>query len=260
MSLFEKSHLIQEISPPIDALLGATLIDEFISLERRFVLRDWEPAELDGGQFCEILARILYHLDSGNLSLDREFSACLRYIENDNVTHNHNPRKELLHIGRVLRIVYKFRSDRGAVHISSTYTPNHMDARLVLENVRWMFAETLRLFWKSDREEVARAIRQLLQFDTPCVGVFEDKRIVQRVDLTPENEILVLLHHAGETGLTRSEIGKSALIPPSTITSALRRLSSSSRREVILVSDRYRLTDVGAKLVREKLAEKLVVG
>jgi hypothetical protein len=49
-----------------------------------------------------------------------------------------------------------------------------MDARLMIENVRWAMNETLRVFWTGDRETVAKAIRELLQFDVPCVGVFED--------------------------------------------------------------------------------------
>lgn len=49
MGLVEKQTLISEIVPPLDNLLAAQLVDEFISMERRFIQRDWEPAELDGG-------------------------------------------------------------------------------------------------------------------------------------------------------------------------------------------------------------------
>jgi hypothetical protein len=87
MGLIEKSYLISQISPPLDNLLASQLIDEFISMERRFIQRDWEPSELDGGQFCEVLARILYHIDSGNLNQSKYFDDCLRYIENDTVKH-----------------------------------------------------------------------------------------------------------------------------------------------------------------------------
>src|SRR3954451_11013502 len=159
MALFTKAQLLQELSPPIDGLLASQLIDEFISVERRFVLRDWEPAELDGGQFCEILARVLYSIDSGTVNLRKDMGECITYVEDDAVPHSHTPRKDFLHICKLLRVVYKFRSDRGAVHISPTYAPNEMDARLVLEGVRWCFAETLRLLWKGNREAVATAIR-----------------------------------------------------------------------------------------------------
>jgi DNA-binding MarR family transcriptional regulator len=260
MVLAQKSQLAAEIVPPIDGFLASQLIDEFVSLERRFVLRDWEPAQLDGGQFCEVAGRILYHLDSGNLNPAKEFGDSLSYLENDQNSHQLKPRKDYLHLARVLRLVYKFRSDRGAVHISPTYAPNHMDSRLVVECVRWVLAEMLRLFWNSDRERVAVAIRQLLRFDTPCVGIYDDRTIVQRVDLKPEEELLILLHHAGEEGLSRSQIGGSVYMPPSTVTSNLKKLSGAEVRQVIQRPDgRYRLTDLGSKRIREELPDKLLL-
>ena len=90
-------------------------MDEFISLERRFIQRDWEPAELDGGQFCEILGRIIYHQDSGNLNPNRKFEECISYVGNEQVPHAIIPRSDALHICKVINTVYKFRSARGGV-------------------------------------------------------------------------------------------------------------------------------------------------
>jgi len=56
MGLAEKNKLIAELAPPFHQLLATQLVDEFISMERRYIQRDWEPAELDGGQFCEVLS------------------------------------------------------------------------------------------------------------------------------------------------------------------------------------------------------------
>jgi hypothetical protein len=262
MGLIEKHTLIRRLSPPLDALLVGQLLDEFISLERRFVLRDWEPAELDGGQFGEVLARIIYHTDSAQLNHAKKFDDCLKYVEdptNAN-THQISPRHTALHIARVLRTVYNFRSQRGAVHISPTYTANHMDAKLMIECVRWSLNETLRLFLQADREEVAKVIRELLQFDVPCVGRFEDALLVQRTDLTAEEEILVLLHYAGDGGFSRNEIGHYARCSPSAVTVNLRKLTSAQKRQVIVLNNgNYRLTDLGAKRIREDFAEKLLL-
>lgn len=260
MPLINKARLLAELSPPFDPLLCNQLLDEFISAESRFIQCDWEPAELDGGQFCEILARICYHIDSGTLSPDKDFDSCCRYIENEQNKHKYAQRRDLLHIVKVIRTVYKFRSQRGAVHISPSYGPNHMDSKLVIECVRWAMNETLRLFWKGDREAVAKAIRELLQFDVPCIGVFDGTLLVQRTDLTAEEEILILLHFAGEQGFSRTEIGKAAYRDPSTVTKALKRLVDSSCRQIVILGNgRYRLTDLGSKRVREQLAEKLML-
>ena len=259
MALIEKQRLLQELSPPLDHLLCTQLLDEFISAERRFIQRDWEPTQLDGGQFSEVSARILYHLDSGNLTHTKEFDECAKYIENEQVSHA-IPRRDTLHIVRVLRTIYKFRSQRGAVHISPTYTPNHMDSKLVIECVRWVTNEILRIYWRGDREAVAKAIRELLQFDVPAIGVFEGLVLVQRTDLSPEQEILLLLHYAGEQGFSRNALGQAAQCLPSTVTRSLQKLVAPDSRQVIqLPGGNYRLTDLGSKRVREELASKLTI-
>jgi hypothetical protein len=259
MPLQSKAALLNSLCPPLDALLVSQIVDEYVSLERRYVLGDWEPAELDGGQFCEACARIIYHQDSGNLSHSKEFGDCLSYVEDSSKTHKLAPLKPHLHVARVLRTVYKFRSDRGVAHISATYTPNHMDSKIVLECCRWVIAEMLRLYWKDDRELVATVIRNLLNFDTPCIGTFGDRLVVQRVDLTPEEELLVLLHHGGDEGVSRSILVKSMFVDQSTVTRKLQKLQDAEHRQVVRIgkSDIYRLSDLGAKRVREELSHKL---
>jgi hypothetical protein len=260
MGLVEKQFLIGKISPPCDEFLANQLIDEFISIERRFIQRDWEPAELDGGQFCEILARILYHIDSGNLNLSKSFDDCKKHLENDAVSHNITPRHTALHLIKVLHTIYKFRSQRGAVHISPTYTPNHMDSKLIIESVRWCLFESLRFFWNGSSNEVAKSIRELLQFDVPCIGLFENIILVQRTDLKIEEEIVVLLHYAGEVGFSRKEIGKYSMGSAPAITSAIQKLKSAKLRQIIqLKNGNYRLTDLGSRRIREELAEKLLL-
>ena len=260
MGLVEKRAILAGISPPLDHLLASQLLDEFVSAERRFIQRDWEPAELDGGQFAEISARILYHQDSGNLSHAKEFNECLKYIDDDKVPHQIMPRHDAIHVSRVLRNIYKFRSQRGAVHISPSYQANHMDAKFIVEAVRWVMNETLRRFWNGDRETVATAIRELLQFDVPCIGMFDDIILVQRTDLTTEEELLVLLHFAGEQGFSRSELGRFARRAAPSITNAIQKLVAADCRQVLLLSNgKYRLTDLGSRRVRESLADKLLL-
>ena len=263
MPLVDKATLVAQLAPPLDGGLTASLVDEFISLERRFIQRDWEPAQLDGGQFCEVLARIVYHQDSGNLNPNKDFDECMKYVEDENGQNAHliNPRRDALHLCKVARTAYKFRSQRGGVHISPLYKPNHMDSKLIIEQVRWLFADTLRVFWRgSDREQIAKTVRELLTFDVPCIGRFEEVILVQRTDLSSEEELLVLLHYAGEQGFTRNELGKYARISPASVTTSLKKLVSSERREVVeLASGKFRLSDLGSKRIREKLPDKLLL-
>ena len=261
MALVETKTLVNKISPPLDEFLTNQLVDEFVACERRFVLGDWEPAELNGGQFCEILARIIYHADSKNLNRTKDLSDCIKYIENEQVPHSIQPRHDALHVCVTLKTIYKFRSQRGAVHISPTYKANHLDARFIIECVRWCMNETLRIFWSGDKNSAAQAIRELLQFDVPCVGNFADTILVQRTDLTAEEEILVLLHYAGDLGFSRTEIGRYAMINPPSVTRSLQKLISPALRQAVLLSNnKFRLTDLGQKRIREQMASKLLLG
>ncbi len=84
--------------------------------------------------------------------------------------------------------------------------------------------------------------------------------LVQRTDLSAEEEVLVLLHYAGEQGFSRSELGRYSKFSPAAITTALQKLISSRIREiVVLTTGKYRLTDLGSKRIRENLADKLLI-
>lgn len=260
MGLIERSNLINKLAPPFDNLLATQLVDEFISMERRYIQRDWAPSNLDGGQFAEIASKILYHLDSNNLNYKKEFRDCMKYLDNIDVNHSLTDRKQVAHFSNVLHTIYKFRGERGAIHISPTYSPNHMDSRFLMESVRWCMNELLRVFWNGDRNEVAKVIRELLQFDVPCVGVFGETVLVQRTDLKTEEEILLLLHYAGEVGYNRTVIGQFAMSSQSSITVNLQKLSSPGYRQIIqLQNNNYILTDLGHRRIRNELADKLLL-
>ena len=260
MGLVEKRQLVNSLSPPLDALLATQLVDEFVSMEQRFIQRDWGVAELDGGQFCEALGRLLYEADSRNLSHTKSFSDCVDYIFKDQVKHTISPRHDAIHICKSLQLVYKFRSQRGAVHITPNYSPNHMDAKLVIEVVRWCMSECLRVLGQGDRESIAKMIRELLQFDVPVIGVYEDKLQVQRTDLPVQDEVIMLLHFSGEEGMSRRDVGQYCMGSAPSVTRSLQALCAADCRQAIrLESLKFRLTDLGAKYVRENLANKLLV-
>jgi hypothetical protein len=260
MALIRKESLVTALSVHLDRALVEQLLSEFISQERRYVLRDWEPATLDGGQFVEAAARIIYHVDSGSLNSRKGVDDCLSYVENTGGNDHAFPdRKSACHLCKVLRTIYKFRSDRGAIHIDPLYTANELDSRLVIDNSRWALSELLRLFWSGSRTEVARAIREILQFEIPAVGKFGDQIIVQRPDCTAEEEVLLLLHDSGEEGLNRGSLGRAVKKTAGRVTQAVQELQQ--RREIIRMgSGFYRLTDLGARRVIQELGEKLTPG
>ncbi len=258
----DKQTLFTKLCPPLNQTLTQQLIDEFNSLESRFVLRDWEPATLDGGQFAEAAARILYHQDSGTLNHNKSVGHCLDYVEDENNSNQHHypNRKSSLHTAKVTRLIYKFRSDRGAVHINPNYSANHLDASLVMANTKWVLSEFLRVFLTSDLNLVENIIRDILEFSLPVIGNYEGQLLVQRTDLNADEKILILLHHAGQAGFNRKQVGQVVQKAASAITTGLQKLSSGQQRKLIkLTNGNYRLTDIGNRFVLTNLADKLKV-
>ena len=252
--------LVSQISPPFDEALATSLLTEFVDLERRFVLHDWEPATLNGGQFAEVASRIVYHLDSGNLNKRKDLNSCLTYIEVETNSNQHSfrTRREALHFCKALRLIYKFRSQRGAIHIDPGYTANELDSTLVLSLSRWVMSDLLRIYWNGDRAVVASAIREIIRYPVPAIFEVDGHTLVLRTDCSAQEEILLLLHNAGETGLSRTEIGKAAMIPADRVTRVLQTLCSPSKRQVVKRNDgQYQLTLNGAKRVQDELSEKL---
>ncbi|MFX1521791.1 MAG: hypothetical protein ACFFCD_17940 [Promethearchaeota archaeon] len=258
----DERELINEICPPLDETLVRLLVAEFVAMERRYVLQDWEPAVLDGGQYCEITARILYHIDADNLNRRKNFNDCVKYVEDEANLNKHNfpKRRTALHLCKVLRTLYKFRSQRGAVHIDPDYTANEVDASMLMANVRWLMAEILRVFWTGNPKKVSAAIQEIVRYNVPAVLSFDDKQLVLRTDCTIEEEILILLHNAGSAGLTRTYIGKAIPKAASSISNALARLLGAGRREIVqLASERYILTPNGTRRVHEELGPKMTL-
>src|SRR6185312_7184188 len=209
LTSMDAATLLGQVSPPLDNQLAESLIKEFLDLERRFVLADWEPATLNGGQFAEIAARIIYHIDATNPNRRKSVDDCLGYVEDEKNQHAFPHRRTALHLCRVLRTIYKFRSQRGAVHIDPDYTANEMDSTLIMSLVRWTMSELLRVFWTGPKTGIAQVVREIVRFEVPAILVIDNKPLVLRTDCTVEQEILLLLHNGGERGMTRTLIGQS---------------------------------------------------
>lgn len=242
----DKSDILANISPPIDSVLAGLLLEEYLSLEKRFILRDWEPATLDGGQFCEIASRCVYQVDSEQVNRKKEVKSCLSYVEDESNRHSFPSRKDALQLCKVISVVYRFRSSRGAVHIDPDYSANEMDSRIVLEAVRWALCELVRIFWTGDPTAAANAVQAIVAFRLPAVFKDGVVPIVQNPDLDPEDEVLVLLRDHGSIGMTSTQLKKSSLRHHSTVDKALKslrteRLITINGQEAWILTDRGRL-------------------
>lgn len=246
-----KAALAKAVAPQ----LAEQLVDQFVAVEEAFLLRKWKYSELDGGRFTEVAARIIYSVDSSNLSLTKSVDDCLKYIDNDQVPHAFPERQTAIHLTKVLRAIYKLRSQRGAVHVSPMYTANEIDSRMILESVRWVLADLLRIFASTDREMVAGIIRDLSRFPQPLIRNIKDEPLLQAITFTTEEEILAHLLHESE-GLATATLVK--IIPKSAsgVRSALSKLSDAKSRQVVNRANKWFITDIGITRIEERIVRE----
>jgi hypothetical protein len=62
------AQLIADLSAGVDPTLAKHIVESYVEMQQRYLAGDWQPTELDGGRLCEAAARILYQLDSGQLT------------------------------------------------------------------------------------------------------------------------------------------------------------------------------------------------
>lgn len=251
-------QLISDLSGAVDPALAGQVINSYVEMQQRYLSGDWKPSELDGGRLCEAVSRAIYQLDSGTITHSQlPGQIKTKLLDEDKVTRQHNlALKDRQHIVKVIDTVYKFRSDRGAVHISPTHDANAMDAMFIVHAGKWIVSEFLRIAWNKDRSVVAEVIDQLVQMEVALVHHLDGKPLVLVPGISAPDEILLLLYRAPNNRLTRGEIREYAPHQrPGTLQRALSRLIAN--RDVRAANgDEVALTPKGQKRVLDKVLPK----
>src|ERR1035438_1297590 len=210
MSLTSK-QLIDELAKVVDPSFASAIVESYIEMQQRFFAGDWQPSELDGGRLCEAISRALYQLDSGTVThsqLPKEL--CEKIEDEQNLRPHSLDIKDRHHISRAIGLVYKFRSDRGSVHISPKYTADFMDSMLMVHAGKWIFAEFLRLAWKQDKAVIAETISQIVQLEYSLIHELDGIPLVLESTVSAPEEILLLLNHAEGHKLSKEELTQQA--------------------------------------------------
>lgn len=130
----------------LPARLRDELIGSYREITRNYAERRWEPAELNGGKFCEVVYTILIGYVDGSYSAraskPRDMVAACRGLEaKPPKTSRVGDRSVRILIPRVLLPLYEIRNNRGVGHIGGDVDPNMLDATSVLNMASWVFAE-----------------------------------------------------------------------------------------------------------------------
>jgi hypothetical protein len=253
-------ELKKDLSAVIDPTVARLLVDSYLEMQQRYYDGDWKPSELDGGRFCEAVARAIYELDTGATTTLGVGAICDRLRQtNPSPQHQLKQDKDRDHFCRVLQAIYKLRNDRNIAHISVTdgHDANQMDAALIVGTVKWLFGEFLRLAQKFDRKEVVALIESIIQLEHPLIHELDGQPQVMHTGLSIGEEALLLLRHSPQGRATKDQLRK--WIPksnPQSINMAVLRLMDA--RQVRLTEDgEVSIDPLGQKRVSEEILPKI---
>jgi hypothetical protein len=183
--------------------LRAELINSYREITRNFIERRWEPSELRGGKFAEIVYSIANGAVSGGYpakaSKPQNMAVACRALEGQPANPTLVGDKSLrVYIPRALMLLYDIRNNRGVGHVGGDVDPNNMDASAVVGIASWVMCELVRIFHNLSTEEAQRTVDSLVERKIPIIWEVEPggaKRILDSA-MSVKDQVLLLLHHS----------------------------------------------------------------
>jgi hypothetical protein len=181
------------------ALLGALpsglrdpLLEEYRTILQNFMERRWNPAELSGGRFCEIVYTILQAHASGSYpsspAKPANFLAACRALE----SNAHVPRSFQILIPRLLPGLYEIRNNRGVGHVGGDVDSNPMDASAVVNITTWILSELIRVFHNVSIPVAQAIVNSLAELRIPLVWADGDVKRILHTGLPLKEQVLIL--------------------------------------------------------------------
>ncbi|MEK7650395.1 MAG: hypothetical protein AAB364_00805 [Patescibacteria group bacterium] len=187
-----------KILSSLPAGLRDPLIQSYQEIAKNYAEHRWEPAELNGGKFCECVYTIV------NGCINATFptrpskppnmrDACQALERTPSNSARVGDQSLRILIPRMLLPLYEIRNNRGVGHVGGDVDPNFLDATSVLAMASWVLAELVRIFHGVSTEEAQEAVDVLVERKHPLIWNVEDKKRVLDPAMDKGNQVLVLL-------------------------------------------------------------------
>jgi hypothetical protein len=193
--MLDSSKVLAAIPPG----LREPLLKSYEEIATNFAERRWEPSELNGGKFCEIVYTILAGTLSGSYaskpSKPKNMALACQSLESLKADPNRIGDRSLrILIPRMLVALYDIRSNRGVGHAGGDVDPNLMDATVVYEMASWTLAELVRVFHGVTTQEAQDIADALVERKLALVWDTGQAKRVQDPNMDKGDQALLLLH------------------------------------------------------------------
>jgi hypothetical protein len=246
----------------LPAGLRGELIDSYREIVRNFVERRWEPSELRGGKFAEVVHSIINGAVNGSFppraTKPKNMADACRALEGKPAVPNLVGDKSLrVFIPRALVFLYDIRNQRGVGHVGGDVDANAMDASAVVAMASWVMAELVRIFHQVSTKAAQDTVEALVERKTPLIWEVdaEGTKRVLVPGMKTKDQVLLLLHHsAGWVPAATLQKWVEYKNPTNFRANILTELHKPTRLiEFDAAGDRAKISPVGAADVEQRL-------
>ncbi len=190
-----------KILPSLPNGLRDPLLSSYQEIASNYSEHRWEPSELNGGKFCEVVYTIIEGSINGKFSLKpskpKDMVKACRALEGLPFDpHRIGDRSLRILIPRMLTALYEIRSNRGVGHIGGDVDPNFLDATAVYGMTSWTLAEIIRIFHSISTAEAQDIVDMLIERKHPLIWEVGGTKIKRVLDprMDKGDQMLLLLH------------------------------------------------------------------
>jgi hypothetical protein len=175
------------------------LLQSYEEIGANFAEHRWEPSELNGGKFCEVVYTIVHGTLHGSFpskpSKPSNMVDACRALERITPDSSRVGDRSLrILIPRMLLALYEVRNNRGVGHIGGDVDPNFMDAIAVYSMSSWTLAELVRIFHGITTQEAQETVDVLVERKLTLIWQIDSTRRVQDPKMKKGEQTLVLLY------------------------------------------------------------------
>ncbi len=175
------------------------LFQSYQEIVTNFAEHRWEPSELNGGKFCEVVYTIINGVICGSFpprpSKPPDMVLACRALEKTPAQSSRVGDRSLrILIPRVLPALYEIRNNRGVGHVGGDVDPNFMDATAVYGMASWSLAELVRIFHGISTKEAQETVDALVERKIGLVWEVEKIKRVLDPHMKKDKQALVLLY------------------------------------------------------------------
>src|ERR1700733_13021618 len=183
----------------IPAGLREPLFQSYREIATNFAEHRWEPSELNGGKFCEVVYAIINGVIAGSFPVraakPRDMVLACRALEKVPAQSAGVGYRSLrVLIPRVLPPLYEIRNNRGVGPAGGDVDPNFMDATAVFGMASWILAELVRIFHGVSTQDAQETADALVERKIGLVWEIEDVKRVLDPNMRKDDQTLVLLY------------------------------------------------------------------